>query len=190
MRVASALAADHRIERVGLIGRQPPSAWGDRTVAITSALGWDVAVGVTETGVPQVSVGAGGDVEWAGPTGLARALGFRLGTDAVLAGTVEGEPIASEPRFGFPPPLGWLGGAAIDGIHHCPTRGTVAAVMAVADGNRALVVLDDRLFLDAALLAAGVLLAADGHQGPVWTAAERYLDLIGDLGLVLADRML
>lgn len=186
MRAASALAADHRVDQVGILGRTPPAAWGERAVSITSADGWDITVGVS-TGV-SVTVGETGDVSWAGPSGLARSLGLRLGGAARLAGTVPGEPIDSELRFGFPPPLDWLGGEPVDGIHHCPTRSPLAAAMAVNDSGSALVVLDDREFLDGALLAAGVLLAVEGHRGPVWDAHDRYLELVGDLGLVLADR--
>jgi hypothetical protein len=80
-----------------------------------------------------------------------------------------------------------LGGELVDGVHHCPVQGSLAAVMAVGDDGRSLVVLDEREFLDAALLAGGVILAAVGHRGPVWDAAERYLDVIEDFGLVLAD---
>lgn len=186
MRAASALAADHRVDQVGILGRKPPAAWGERAVSITTADGWDITVGVS-TGV-SVTVGEDGDVSWAGPSGLAHTLGARLGGAVRLAGTVPGEPIDSELRFGFPPPLDWLGGELVDGIHHCPTRSPLAAVMAVDDGGRALVVLDDREFLDGALLAAGILLAVDGHRGPVWDAHDRYLELVADLGLVMADR--
>lgn len=155
--------------------------------AITSHHGWDVIVGVASPGATDVTVGDGGTVSWAGPTGLARCLGVQIGNDAVLAGTVAGDPVDTEPRFGFPPPLGWLGGQLVDGIHHCPSRGSLAAVMAVADDGRSLVVLDDRAFLDGALLAAGVLLAVEGHHGPVWKSSSRYLELISEFGLVLAD---
>lgn len=186
MRAASALAADHRVDQVGVLGRPPPGAWGERAVAITDADGWDITVGISH-GL-SVTIGEGGVVSWAGPSGLARSLGAKLGGLVRLAGTVPGQPIDSELRFGFPPPLDWLGGELVDGIHHCPTRSPLGAVMAVDDDGRALVVLDDRDFLDGALLAAGVLLAAEGHRGPVWDAHQRYLDLITDLGLVLADR--
>lgn len=134
-----------------------------------------------------MTVGEGGDVSWAGPTGLARALGSRLGPEAQLAGTVQGDPIRSETRFGFPQPIGWLGGEEVEGIHHCPTRGSLSAVMAVLPHGQALVVLDHREFLDGSLLAAGAMLAAEGRLGPVWQAADRYLDLIQDFGLVIAD---
>jgi hypothetical protein len=50
-----------------------------------------------------------------------------------------------------------------------------------------MAVLDHREFLDGALLAAGVLLAAEGFDGPVWNAADRFVALCGDVGLVLAD---
>lgn len=186
MRAASALAADHRVDQVGILGRTPPGAWGERAVAITTPDGWDITVGIS-TGV-SVTVGEGGAVSWAGPSGLARSLGERLGGVVRLAGTVPGQPLDSELRFGFPPPLDWLGGELVDGIHHCPTRGSLAAVMAVDDRGRALVVLDDRGFLDGALLAAGVLLAAEGHRGPVWETHQRYIELLTELGLVLADR--
>ena len=187
MRVASALLADHRVDRVGLIGRTPPTVWGDRVVAIDSADGWDLVVGIAQSGVAEVTVAAGGAVSWAGPSGLARCLGRRIGESARLAGTVRGEPIAGSARFGFPPPLGWLGGELVDGVYHCPVQGSLAAVMAAGDDGRSLVVLDEQEFLDAALLAAGVILAADGHRGPVWEAADRYLEVTRDFGLVLAD---
>lgn len=187
MRVASALLADHRVDQVGLIGRTPPAVWGDRAAAIDSADGWDVVVGASQAGTAEVTVAAGGEVSWAGPSGLARCLGFRLGGTARLAGTVQGEPIEGSARFGFPPPLGWLGGELIDGVYHCPVQGSLAAVVAVDDDGRSLVVLDEQEFFDAALLAAGVILAADGHRGPVWEAADRYLEVISDFGLVLAD---
>ena len=187
MRVASALLADHRVDQVGLIGRTPPAVWGDRAVEIDAAEGWDVVVGLPQPGAAEVTVAAGGAVSWAGPSGLARCLGSRLGGEARLAGTVVGEPIDGSARFCFPPPLGWLGGELVDGVHHCPVEGSLAAVMAVNDDGRSLVVLDEQEFLDAALLAAGAILAADGHRGPVWGAADRYLEVIGDFGLVLAD---
>ena len=187
MRVASALLADHRVHQVGLIGRTPPAVWGDRAVAIESADGWDVAVGVSHPGAVEVTVADGGHVSWAGPSGLVRCLGLRLGGTPRLAGTVPGDPIEGSARFAFPPPLGWLGGEAVDGIHHCPVQGSLAAVMAVGDDGRSLVVLDDREFLDASLLAAGVILAANGHRGPVWEDADGYLEVIEDFGLVLAD---
>jgi hypothetical protein len=60
--------------------------------------------------------------------------------------------------------------------------------MATQPDGASLVVVDDRQFLDGVLLAAGVLLASGGHRGPVWEAAADYLDLIVELGLVLADR--
>jgi len=188
MRAASALLADYRVDQVGLIGRGAPAAWGNRAIAIEDPVGWDVAIGVSATGVPDVTVGAGGHVSWAGPSGLARALGLRLGGEPRLAGTVAGDPVESGERFGFPSPIGWLGGELADGIHHCPMRGSLAAVMAESGDGRALVVLDDRSFLDGCLLAAGALMAIEGHHGPVWTDAERYLALIEDVGLVLADR--
>jgi hypothetical protein len=187
MRVASALLADHRVDQVGLIGRKPPTVWGDRVVAIDEADGWDVVVGHSQPGAAEVTFAAGGAVSWAGPSGLARCLGIRIGGEPRLAGTVIGEPIDGPARFAFPPPLGWLGGELVDGVHHCPVQGSLAAVMAVGDDGRSLVVLDEREFLDAALLAGGVILAAVGHRGPVWDAAERYLDVIEDFGLVLAD---
>jgi hypothetical protein len=188
-RAASTLLADPRVDRVGLIGRKPPAAWGSRAVAITSANGWDVTVGTdVAPPTPDVTVGPGGAVPWAGPTGLARVLGVRLGAGSALAGTVVGDPIHSGPRFGFPPPLGWLHGRPVEGIHHCPVRGSVAGVMATQPDGASLVVVDDRQFLDGVLLAAGVLLASGGHRGPVWEAAADYLDLIVELGLVLADR--
>lgn len=187
MRAVSALAGDHRIEQIGLLGRKPPASWGPRVTAITSPHGWDVCVGITSPGGAEVTVSADGAVSWAGPTGLARSLGVRFGKDAILAGTVVGDPVDSEPRFGFPAPLGWLGGELVDGIHHCPSQGSLAAVMAIADDGRSLVVLDNRAFLDGALLAAGVLLAVEGHRGPVWESSTRYLDLISDFGLVLAE---
>lgn len=187
MRVASALLADHRVDQVGLIGREPPSVWGDRATAVASADGWDVVVGTSQPGALEVTVADGGAVSWAGPSGLARCLGIRIGGTARLAGTVQGEPIEGSARFGFPPPLGWLGGELVDGVHHCPVQGSVAAVMAANDDGRSLVVLDDQEFLDAALLAAGVILAADRHRGPVWDSADRFLEVIRDFGLVLAD---
>lgn len=187
MRVASALLADHRVDQIGLIGRTPPSAWGDRAVAIDSADGWDVVVGLSRNDSAEVSVAGGGTVSWAGPSGLARCLGMQLGGDVRLAGTVRGEPIEGTARFAFPPPIGWLGGELVDGVYHCPVQGSLAAVMAQAEDGHSLVVLDDREFLDAALLAAGVILAVEGHRGPVWDAAHRYLDLIEDFGLVSAD---
>lgn len=187
MRAVSALAADHRIEQIGLIGRKPPAAWKPRVTAITSPRGWDVCVGVSNPGGTEVTVGTGGGVSWAGPTGLVRCLGARIGDDAVLAGTVAGDPIDTEPRLAFPPPLGWLGSQLVDGIHHCPTSSSVAAVMAVTKDGRSIAVLDDRAFLDGALLAAGVILATEGHRGPVWESWSRYLELISDFGLVMAD---
>lgn len=186
MRAASTLAADHRISRIGLIGTRAPDAWGDRVTTITSAVGWDVAVGAEAPAVPQVTVGPCGDVSWAGPSGLGRSLAERLGTHAVIAGTVVGDEIDGSERFAFPAPIGWLGGEEADGIYHCPTRGDLASVMVSTD-RRSLAVLDTRNFLDGALLAAGVLLAVEGHHGPVWEAADRYLDLVSELGLVLAD---
>ncbi|MFP5333088.1 MAG: hypothetical protein ACLGHX_12120 [Acidimicrobiia bacterium] len=186
MRAASALAADHRIARIGLIGRGAPDAWGDRVTTIASAVGWDVTVGAGAPAVPQVTVGPEGDVNWAGPSGLARSLAERLGSHAVIAATVVGDEIDGSERFAFPPPIGWLGGDEADGIFHCPTRGDLASIMASTD-RRSLAVLDTRDFLDGALLAAGVLLAVEGHRGPVWEAADRYLHLVSELGLVLAD---
>ena len=187
MRVASALLADHRVDQVGLIGRTPPTVWGDRAAEIDSAHGWDIVVGASQAGAAEVTVAGGGAVSWAGPSGLARCLGHRLEGATRLAGTVEGEPIEGSARFAFPPPLGWLGGELVDGVYHCPVQGSLAAVVAVNDDGRSLVVLDEQEFLDAGLLAAGVILAADGHRGPVWEAADRYLEVIGDFGLVLAD---
>ena len=187
MRVASALLADHRVDQVGLIGRTPPAVWGDSATSIDSADGWDIVVGASPAGAAEVTVAKGGAVSWAGPSGLAHCLGFRLGGAARLAGTVQGEPIEGSARFAFPPPLGWLGGELVDGVYHCPVQGSLAAVVAVNDHGRSLVVLDEQEFLDAALLAAGVILAADGHRGPVWEAADRYLEVISDFGLVLAD---
>ncbi|HSJ29538.1 MAG TPA: hypothetical protein VLB67_15120 [Acidimicrobiia bacterium] len=189
LRAVSALLADHRVDRVGVLGRTPPKAWGERTVPITTAAGWDIVVGVSPpAGSIDVTVGEGGAVSWAGPTGLARSLGERLGPGAILAGTTPGDPLPSGRRFGFPAPIGWLHGVDTDGIHHCPTRGSLAAVMAQRE-ERTVVVLDDRDFLDGAALAAGVLLAAEGHRGPVWESAETFVQLTGDLGLVLADQV-
>jgi len=186
MRAASALLADHRVDRVGLLGRRPPGAWGDRAIAIDSAVGWDVSVGADPASLRSVTIGSGGDVSWAGPTGLARSLGAILGSDPDLAATVVGSELDTEPRFGFPSPLGWLGGRENEGIYHCPTRSPLAAVIAIG-GTRTMAVLDHREFLDGALLAAGVLLATEGHNGPVWHAPDRFLALCDDVGLVLAD---
>lgn len=187
MRVASALLADHRIHQVGLVGRTPPAVWGERAVAIDTADGWDVVVGLAQPDAVDVTVAEGGTVSWAGPSGLARCLGLRVGGDARLAGTVKGDQIDGSARFGFPPPLGWLGGEPVEGIHHCPVNSSLAAVMAVGEDGSSLVVLDEQEFLDAALLAAGVILAATGHRGPVWDDADRYLDVIEEFGLVMAD---
>jgi hypothetical protein len=189
LRAVSALLADHRVDRVGVLGRTPPKAWGERAVPISTAAGWDIVVGVSPpAGSIDVTIGEGGAVSWAGPTGLARSLGVRLGDAATLAGTTPGEPLSTGRKFGFPAPFGWLHGVESDGIHHCPTRSSLAAVMAQRDG-RTVVVLDERDFLDGALLAAGVLLAAAGHHGPVWESAEAFVQVIGDLGLVLADQV-
>jgi hypothetical protein len=189
LRAASSLLADHRVERVGLIGRDAPAAWGDRVVAISSATGWDVGVGIPAGPErPDITPGPGGAVSWAGPTGLARALGVRLGGSPSLAGTVPGEPRSSGARFAFPEPLGWLHGDLIDGIHHCPTSGSVAGVLATNPDGASLAVIDSRDFLDAAALAAGVLLALTGHRGPVWESGETYLELVTEQGLVIADR--
>ncbi|MDX1447803.1 MAG: hypothetical protein R3246_01970 [Acidimicrobiia bacterium] len=186
LRAASSLLADHRVSRVGLIGRTAPDAWGDRVVSIRSAVGWDFTLGVRAPGVPEVTVGEGGDVSWAGPSGLARSLGVRLGAEARLAATVVGDESADGERFAFPSPIGWLGGRSSDGIYHCPTRSPLAAVMAVSDTSTVAVV-DTREFLDAALAAGGVLLAVEGHRGPVWEAADRYLRILEDLGVVAAN---
>jgi hypothetical protein len=189
LRAASALIADHRIERIGIVGRNPPQTWGERAVAIDSAEGWDVTVATatTESGT-DVTVGPEGTVSWAGPTGLVRALGVRLGGEVALAGTVPGEPARSGPRFGFPEPLGWLHGVLIDGVHHTPVTGAVAGVMAVRPDGTSLAIVDEREFLDGAALAAGVLLAVQGHRGPVWEAGDSYLEFAADMGLVVAER--
>ncbi len=189
LRVASSLLADHRVERVGLMGRDAPTAWGERAVSISSAIGWDVGVGIPPGPErPDITPGTGGAVSWAGPTGLARSLGVRLGGSPSLAGTVPGEPKSSGARFAFPEPLGWLHGDLIDGIHHCPTMSSLAGVIATNPDGESLAFLDSRDFLDAAALAAGVLLALTGHRGPVWESADTYLDLVAEQGLVLADR--
>ncbi len=158
-------------------------------MAIESAAGWDVTVGTAPLrGQVDVTVGEGGSVSWAGPTGLVRSLGIRLQGAPALAGTVPGSPATSGPRFGFPEPLGWLHGALVDDLHHVPVSGELAGVMAVHDGGRSVAIVDQREFLDGAALAAGVLLAVEGHRGPVWKSAERYLELAAELGLVLAER--
>lgn len=154
-------------------------------VAIDDPAGWDVVVGTTAPGVPAVTPGPGGDVAWAGPTGLVRSLAARLGENARLAGTVPGEPRDGPERIAFPAPLGWLGGEMLDGVVHCPVRGSLAAVRA-DDGVESLAVIDDREFMDAATLAAGVLLAVGGHRGSVWEVAADYVSLVEDLGLILA----
>lgn len=189
LRVASSLLADHRVERVGLLGRDVPTAWGGRVVSISSAIGWDVGVGIPGGPErPEITPGTGGAVSWAGPTGLARALGVRIGGSPSLAGTVPGDPKSSGVRFAFPEPLGWLHGDLIDGIHHCPTMSSLAGVLAAHPDGTSLAFLDSQDFLDAAALAAGVLLALTGHRGPVWESADAYLELVAEQGLVLADR--
>lgn len=189
MRAASALLPDHRVDRVGLLGASPAAGWGSRSVSVTSTVGWDVVVGRDpEPGQVDVTVGSGGVVWGAGPSGLARSLGAVVGGDVSLAGTVPGTRLREGPRFGFPAPLSWLHGVLEDGIHHCPVPGSLAGVLAVRDSGASLAVVDDRRFLDGCALAGGVLLAIDGHRGPVWDAAESYLERVGELGLVIADR--
>lgn len=184
LRAVSALLADHRIDRVGILGASPPKSWGERVERIADTDGFDLVVGTEEA---TVSVAGGGAVSWAGPTGLTRALGVRLG-ESELAATRPGEPNRDGRRFGFPAPIGWLRGMATDGIHHCPHRSTLTGVMAVTSTGHSLAIVDDRSFLDGCALAAGVLLAVGGHVGPVWESADRYLDTVVELGLVIADR--
>ena len=188
LRAVSALLADHRVDRIGIVGANPPASWGDRVARVGSADGFDVSVGLTpSTGQVSVTAGPDGDVSWAGPTGLTRSLGTRL-EGADLAATVPGHALRDGPRFGFPAPIGWLHGRESDGINQCPHTADVAGVMAVTGSGRSLAIVDQQAFLDACALAGGVVLAIAGHRGPVWEVAEAYLDAIRSMGLVVADR--
>lgn len=188
LRAVSALLADHRVDRIGIVGASPPSSWGDRVARVASPEGFGIVVGLTPSD-SQVSVTAGpdGTVSWAGPTGLTRSLGTQL-EDAALAATVPGSPLRDGPRFGFPSPIGWLHGRDSDGINQCPHASDLAAVMAVTANGRSLAIVDNQAFLDACSLAAGVVVALQGHRGPVWDIADAYLDTAVSMGLVVADR--
>ena len=188
LRAVSALLADHRIDRLGILGASPPKSWGERVERLAVAGGWDIVVGLDPVG-DQLSVtpAAGGDVSWAGPTGLTRTLGRQVG-DCQLAATVPGDPLKDGPRFGFPSPIGWLRGASSNGIHHCPHASTVAGVMAVTADGHSLAIVDEQEFLDACALAAGIILASQGRSGPVWENPDAYLDAVTSMGLVVADR--
>jgi len=187
LRAVSSLLADGRIERIGVMGTKPPVSWGDRAVAIGSADGWDVVVGIEPApGQPSVSVGEEGTVSGAGPSGLTRALARRFGL-TTMAATSVGRPVHGGPRFGFPQPLGWLHGEPADDIHQCPITSRLAGILATDQNSRSVAIVDVRDFLDGCALAAGVLLFAGGATGPVWASADRYLEEVAVVGLVLAD---
>ncbi len=199
-RCASALLAHPRVELVGLVGVNPPASWGHRATRTEDGSGFDIVVGPGAAASLARSAGAvlvvtgpppddGPTVSFAGPEGLARALAAGLDEGASVALTIPGAPVRGGERVAFPAPLGWVMATRETGsdIFVAPVEGPLAAVAAF-DRRRIRAVLDDRLFLAGACLAAGAL-AARGTRGPVWTRPDPYLAAVEDLGLVIAESL-
>lgn len=170
---------------VGLIGKPPPKSWGDRASKVADAAGFDVLVG-PGSGRPNVTPDGSGTVSFAGLTGLARSLATRLSGERI---TMDRTVTAADPGEGpfavFPEPVGAVRRATMsEGVMMCPVNSAFAGVV-VADRARTIAVVDDVLFLSGACLAAGALLG--GEPGPVWDRAERYLELVQGLGVLIAE---
>lgn len=183
-RAAASLVSDPRVGAVGMIGKKPPKSWGSRAHKVSDGSGFDVVAG--SPGSRTVSPDATGDISFAGLTGLARSLATRLDDVAVsLDRTVTAEVPGKGDYAIFPAPLGAIRrSVSVEGVMLCPTDGSMAGV-SVSDGVRTLAMVDQVLFASGVCLAAGALLT--GHEGPVWDAAEAYLGLCEDMGLVFAE---
>lgn len=191
-RAASALLSHPDVAEVGLVGKKPPRSWGDRATRIDSTAGFPVVVGGM-AGPDQILIVAGDSdrpaITFAGPVGLARCLAARLPAPAtLLARAYPGTPLRGGRRVAFPAPIGWAQGrTGANGLVECPVGIDVAAVMA-SDGHTTEAVIDAPLFLAAACLAAGALIAekVDGPT-PVWTNAGAYIEACESLGIVVAE---
>ncbi len=200
-RAAQALAAEPGIGRIALLRTSPPGSWGDRIERVEKVDGFDVVVGTgaptaleaTEAGLPVVLTdhppqATPPAVVWASPRGLALALAGG-DPDAVVVVTVPGQPL-SRGSFAapFPPPIGRVLAGRPDalGVRRAPVEGEFGGVL-VERGGELTVVTDDRRFLAAACLAAGVVLIPDVDGiVPVWCRADRYLAAVHRFGLVTA----
>ena len=201
VRAAQALAAEPGIGRIALLRASPPSSWGDRIERVETVEGFDVVVGTgaptaleaSEAGVAAVLTdhppqAVPPSVVWASPRGLALALASHHPHATVVA-TVPGEPL-SRGSFvaSFPPPIGRVLAGEPDrlGVRWAPVQGDFGGVLVERDGELT-VVTDDRRFLAAACLAAGVTLVPHlrGVE-PVWEEADRYLAALHRFGLVTA----
>lgn len=127
-------------------------------------------------------------VGWASAVGVARSLATRLESPSRPAVTIHGTPIRDGDRFVFPPPIGWAVGRSDDsGVFECPVEGSYAGALAAGTGGRTHATADDAVFLAAACLAAGAVIAGrHGDIVAVWERAEDYLEACELFGLVFA----
>ena len=202
IRAAQALAAEPGIGRIALLRATPPPSWGDRIRRVETVEGFTVVIG---TGAPAASEAAAAGlpavltdhppqttapaVVWASPTGLALALAAD-NPDATVVVTEPGPPLArGEVTAAFPPPVGRVVADGIDhlGVRRAPVDGEFGGVLVEQDG-RITAVVDDRRFLAAACLAAGVAIISHVDDvTPVWRRAQRYLAAVHRFGLVTAE---
>lgn len=201
VRAAQALAAEPGIGRIALLRATPPGSWGSRIERVDTVEGFDVVVG---TGAPAALEAAGAGlavvladhppqasppaVVWASPRGLAFALaGHRPHPNVVV--TEPGEPLDRGSFVAsFPPPIGRVLAGEPDslGVRWAPVEGDFGGVLVERDGDLT-VITDDRRFLAAACLAAGVTLVPQLRRvQPVWQQTDRYLAAIHRFGLVTA----
>ncbi len=202
VRAAQALAAESGIGRIALLRATPPPSWGDRIERAEQVDGFTVVVGIgaraaeeaAQAGIPAVLADhpphtAPPAVVWASPAGLALALADeRPSTDVVV--TEPGEPLGRGPFTAvFPPPLGRVYAAERDhlGVRRAPVEGDFGGVL-VETADTVTVVVDDRRFLAAACLAAGVALLPSAPEiVAVWERRDRYLAAVCRFGLVIAE---
>lgn len=175
---------------IGLIDRNPPRAWGGRSVRVTGTEEFDVVIAEggnhSATRVTVHRLDGANAITEANPGGLLNVLGVAAGARD-LHETVPGKEARKGERVTFPEPIGTRHVATVrDGIGLVPLPGTVKGLLA-RGSRRQLAVVDDEAFLTGTCLAAGALLAGRGKTGAVSDHPELFLGACEDLGVVLSE---
>lgn len=189
-RAASILLSHPEIALIGLIDRNPPKAWGGRSVRVTGTEEFDVVIAEggdhSATRVTVHEMDGANAITEASPGGLLNVLGITAGTRDLYE-TVPGKEARKGERVTFPEPIGTRRVATMrDEIGLVPLPGTVKGLLA-RGSRRQLAVVDDEAFLAGTCLAAGALLAGRGKAGAVSDHPELFLGACEDLGLVLSE---
>jgi hypothetical protein len=204
LRVAHALSADPRIERLGVMGDvrvnslekvSDPAGFDvivSRTAAAVDVAARAEAVAVTAA---EISTSPVPTVSGASLLGLGRALAARMeaeGADVLRVAIAHpGGPGTGTTSVHFPPPVGRLRGTiCLDDPFQVVVASTKetwgAALVETNLGDQALV--DDFAFLAAVCLAAGVSVAPPAGIVNVWDTPGEYLARAEEMGLVAASK--